>query len=50
MISIPDLPYLLDRYERTGPRYTSYPPMRNVCMALDAYSHPVDVPVYSRTL
>jgi oxygen-independent coproporphyrinogen III oxidase len=27
MISIPDLPSLLDRYERTGPRYTSYPPI-----------------------
>jgi oxygen-independent coproporphyrinogen-3 oxidase len=27
VISIPDLPRLLDRYERTGPRYTSYPPI-----------------------
>ena len=27
MISFPDLPHLLDRYERTGPRYTSYPPI-----------------------
>jgi oxygen-independent coproporphyrinogen III oxidase len=27
MISIPDLPHLLDRYERPGPRYTSYPPI-----------------------
>ena len=27
MISIPELPYLLNRYERTGPRYTSYPPI-----------------------
>ena len=24
--------------------------LRNICMALDAYSHPVDMPVYSRTL
>jgi oxygen-independent coproporphyrinogen-3 oxidase len=27
VISIPDLPRLLDRYERPGPRYTSYPPI-----------------------
>jgi oxygen-independent coproporphyrinogen-3 oxidase len=27
VISIPDLPYLLDSYERAGPRYTSYPPI-----------------------
>jgi oxygen-independent coproporphyrinogen-3 oxidase len=27
VISLPDLPRLLDRYERPGPRYTSYPPI-----------------------
>jgi oxygen-independent coproporphyrinogen III oxidase len=24
--------------------------LRNICMALDAYSHPVDQPVYSRAI
>jgi oxygen-independent coproporphyrinogen-3 oxidase len=27
VIAISDLSYLLDRYERSGPRYTSYPPI-----------------------
>ena len=27
MISVPDLSILLDRYDRAGPRYTSYPPI-----------------------
>jgi oxygen-independent coproporphyrinogen-3 oxidase len=35
VISRPDLSTLLDRYERTGPRYTSYPPIPSWSTAFD---------------